>query len=256
MCTIVIASRAFADFPLVVAANRDEAFDRPAQGPALRSFGPGRSPVLAPLDLRAGGTWVGLNRHGIFVGITNRHTSTPDLTRRSRGHLVSRALDCESVREARRWAEGVEVERYNPFHLVVVDRSSGFVLWNRDDTPEIYELGPGVHVLTERFAGYDAGPKGRSAPTERPERVRGLFEQWGDQTPGSERLQTLLADHRGVGFEDVRVEIEGQGYGTRSALTLSLDAQHLADSRLTWSDVAPTQDSFVDSSLLLADLFG
>ena len=52
---------------LQVAANRDEWLKRPAAAPAVWTEG-----WLAPKDLEAGGTWLGLNAQGLFVGVTNR----------------------------------------------------------------------------------------------------------------------------------------------------------------------------------------
>ncbi len=62
MCTLVAIHRAIPGRWLVVAANRDEYLDRPAEGPALRRSG--EWPVIAPLDIKAGGTWLGLNKEG------------------------------------------------------------------------------------------------------------------------------------------------------------------------------------------------
>jgi hypothetical protein len=248
MCTIVIASRVFEGAPLVVAANRDEAFARPAEGPEIRDFGAG--PVLSPLDLQAGGSWVGLNPAGIFVGLTNRQTDAPDPHRRSRGELVARFLGVAELDEAREMAEATVVEQYNPFHLAVVGTTGGFVLWNDGDRSRRYELEPGVHVLTERFAGGAAGSGARRGTTTRPERVQELTQAWtGGSAPSNEQLQRLLGDHRGSGFEDLRVAIEGFGYGTRSALTLRLGAEPQYSS-FTWSEGPPRDGSFVTSANL------
>lgn len=255
MCTIVIATRVFQDAPLIVAANRDEAFDRPAQGPAIRSFNAGPK-VLAPRDLAAGGTWVGLNRHGVFVAITNRHTNKTDPQRTSRGKLVAQALSFESVSAAEDWAHGVDVSAYNPFHLAVLNTESGFVLWNHEDRSRLYQLEPGVHVLTERFAGARAGPGARLANTSRPERVLSLVEAWktGGNSPSDAALQKLLADHTGAGFEDLKIAIDGLAYGTRSALTFRLSSEGPGSSSFTWSEGPPAAGTFVDSSELLRQL--
>ena len=91
MCTLIVLHRCVPGSPLVIAANRDEYLDRPATPPALREdLGAGR--VAAPVDERAGGTWLGLNAAGLFAAITNRPTRRPDPTRRSRGLLVLDAL--------------------------------------------------------------------------------------------------------------------------------------------------------------------
>ncbi len=69
MCTLIVLHRCVPGRPLVVAANRDEFLDRPAEEPTLRSTRTG--PIVAPLDLEAGGTWVGVSARGVFAGLTN-----------------------------------------------------------------------------------------------------------------------------------------------------------------------------------------
>src|SRR3989442_12793520 len=100
MCTLIAFHRCFADTPLVVAANRDEFHERPTEGPALRealisSYRSERSaragdrarsrPIVAPRDLRAGGSWLGVNGSGLFAAITNRRCDDPDPGPRARG---------------------------------------------------------------------------------------------------------------------------------------------------------------------------
>jgi uncharacterized protein with NRDE domain len=77
---------------LLVAANRDERVDRPSAPPA--EVEPG---VVAGRDLLAGGTWLGVNSHGLFVALTNRKipASTPDAP--SRGLLAREALRCRRL---------------------------------------------------------------------------------------------------------------------------------------------------------------
>ena len=82
MCTLIVLHRCFADAELLVAANRDEYLDRPAELPALRVWN-GRT-VLAPRDARAGGTWLGMNDAGLFAALTNRPTPRPDPRLRTR----------------------------------------------------------------------------------------------------------------------------------------------------------------------------
>jgi uncharacterized protein with NRDE domain len=77
---------------LLVAANRDEAFDRPSAPPA--EVEPG---IVAGRDLRAGGTWLGYNRHGLFVAVTNRKDPAPTPDAASRGLLVREALRCRRL---------------------------------------------------------------------------------------------------------------------------------------------------------------
>src|SRR3954465_1626292 len=87
MCLIAIAWQAMPGLPLLVAANRDEWRDRPAE-PA--QWWLDRAGVLAGRDLQAGGTWLGLSRSGPFAAVTNfPGPSDRRPTARSRGELVA-----------------------------------------------------------------------------------------------------------------------------------------------------------------------
>ena len=124
MCTLIAFHRCFADAPLVVAANRDEFHERPTEGPALRNASissPHRQDrsarggasarstrVVAPRDLRAGGSWLGVSSTGLFAAITNRRCDAPDPKRRSRGLLVMEALAEPSAERA--WLRGQVAE--------------------------------------------------------------------------------------------------------------------------------------------------
>src|SRR3981081_2533110 len=89
MCTLVLRrSKGL----VAVSAHRHEPLSRPASGPRVEGG------VLAPRDETAHGTWLGLNRHGLFVGITNRTGALLDPLRRSRGLLVRDALEATSAR--------------------------------------------------------------------------------------------------------------------------------------------------------------
>ena len=72
-----------------MAANRDEFLARPADPPERSADGR----WLAPRDRQAGGTWLGVNATGLFVGVTNRSAGPRDPARRSRGLLVLDALE-------------------------------------------------------------------------------------------------------------------------------------------------------------------
>ena len=72
MCTLAIYFRVFPDYPVVVAANRDEYLDRAALPPT--SLGE-RPRIIGGKDLRAIGTWLGINEHGLVAGLLNRRIS-------------------------------------------------------------------------------------------------------------------------------------------------------------------------------------
>lgn len=141
---------------LQVAANRDEFLARPASPPQRW---PGLPAVLAPRDEQAHGTWLGVNAHRLFVGVTNRHGVERDSRRASRGQLVAEALRAPSVEALHARLAGLGPRVYNPFHLLYADASGHAGLTVCDGTRVVQEvLGPGLHALTERSFG--AGDEG------------------------------------------------------------------------------------------------
>src|SRR5947207_1661505 len=86
VCLLIVLSRLRDDIPLVVAANRDELFERPAiPMTVLQDRGPR---IVGGRDEKAGGTWLAVNEFGIVAGLTNRPTlDGPDPSKRSRGEL-------------------------------------------------------------------------------------------------------------------------------------------------------------------------
>jgi len=86
VCLLIVLSRTHPDLPLVVGANRDELFERPAVPmTVLRERDPR---ILGGRDELAGGTWLAVNEHGVVAGLTNRPMPDGrDLTKRSRGDL-------------------------------------------------------------------------------------------------------------------------------------------------------------------------
>ena len=93
MCLIATAWRPGSAWPLVMAANRDEFFDRPS---APAQWWQTHPDVLAGQDLLAGGTWLGINRLGAFAALTNVRASNRAVAQRSRGHLPSSWLISQS----------------------------------------------------------------------------------------------------------------------------------------------------------------
>jgi uncharacterized protein with NRDE domain len=144
MCTLIALHQCVVGAPLVVAANRDEFLDRPAEGPALRDTPHGT--ILAPKDARAGGTWLGLNPTGLFVAVTNRRNGEPDPERRSRGLLVHDALGAATAEEAALEIERQDAQLYNPFNLLVADGETAHVISSAEETQRI-DLEPGAHVI-------------------------------------------------------------------------------------------------------------
>ena len=133
---------------LQVAANRDEFLKRPAAPPSIWEEG-----WLAPRDLEAGGTWLGLNPRGLFVGVTNRAGVHRVADRRSRGLLVTDALRAADVPSLHQELAALPADRYNAFHLAYADGTSAGLTWSDGERLHQELLGPGLHVITERSLG-------------------------------------------------------------------------------------------------------
>src|ERR1700689_4643985 len=118
MCLILVAWRAHADYPLVLAANRDEFHDR-AAAPAAWWQAP---QILAGRDLSAGGTWLGVARDGRFAALTNyRDAALVQRTAPSRGELVPATLAAVKPRQLSRQQLRRTAGNYNAFNLIFSD---------------------------------------------------------------------------------------------------------------------------------------
>ena len=184
MCLILVAWQAHPDYPLVVAANRDEFFARPA---APAAWWPDAPHVFAGRDLEAGGTWLGLTRTGRFAGLTNfrdpgrNRAGTP-----SRGALVADFLGGgESTAEAlaRLQHEG---PRYNAFNLFVSDGNTLGIYESESGNSRLLE--PGVHALSNHLLD-TPWPKLKRGLSM----LRGLLERQRGLTP-DEVLQQLAEE--------------------------------------------------------------
>src|SRR5712671_682630 len=148
MCTLAIYFRMFGDYPVVVAANRDEFLERPALPPTALGD---RPRIIGGQDLRAKGTWLGINEHGLIVGLLNRRfaeTRPNDDKLRSRGLLCLDALQHTSAASALQYVERQRARDYNGFNLLMASRDEAFVAYNRGGEIEVVKLTPGMHLLT------------------------------------------------------------------------------------------------------------
>ena len=149
MCTLALYRQRFAPYPLVVAANRDELYDRPTAPPHVIAQDPW---IVAGQDLSAGGTWLGVNQSGMVVGLLNRRRpggiAAVDPSLRSRGLLALEMLHCRSVERAIEQLGNDDGARYNGFNLLIATPSKAYVAHNAEQTIAITKLDPGVHLLT------------------------------------------------------------------------------------------------------------
>jgi len=195
MCTLVVLNRVVPGLPVVLAANRDEFFGRPATGPIVLDPETG---VVGGRDLVAGGTWMGVGPGGFFAGITNQRIyGERDPTLRSRGEIVLevlRAGESRGTDAARAWLESIDAAAYSPFNLIFGTADALWVAYGRRDL-KIEPVPVGVHILpndvldsaefpkVERIAHRLGGVEGRGLPRAWPALVERLVEVMGDDTP-------------------------------------------------------------------------
>ena len=244
MCTLIVFHHCFADAEFVIAANRDEYLDRPAEPPALRPWG-GRL-VLAPRDLRAGGTWLGTNEAGVFAGITNRPTSSLDAARRSRGWLVVDALRADSAAEAAVRLAELPARTYNPFNLLVCDASDAFVVIY-EEKAELKRLSAGPHVIG------NGDPDSRRLP-----KVARLLDEAeaiarGNAAVALSALEGVCMTHTATDDPFEGTCIHAGAYGTRSSALLRRGRRPEHDS-FRFSDGPPCRHPYRDFTPLLTRL--
>ena len=216
MCTLVLLIRPDHAWPLIVGANRDEMLARAWDPPA--AYWPDRPDIVAGRDRSAGGTWMGLNRHGVIAAVLNRPGSLgPATGKRSRGELPLMALAHDSAAAAAAALCVLDAGAWRSFNLVVADRRQAwFVRGLGHGHPQRQLLAPGCHMVTAH------DPDDAESP--RVARHLSLFRAADPAPPDCRRWQELLADRSGGPGEQINV-IPRAGFGTVCSSILALPRQ-------------------------------
>lgn len=146
MGILAIQYQTIKDSPLLIAFNREEQLERPSQPPRIQS---GRPRIVCGVDRQAGGTWAGVNQHGLFCGVINTPKRHVPFDARSRGLLCKELLSCKTAEEAiERAQRELLTGNYAGGHFLCVDRFNGGVVSNLEEV-EFESLRPGLHVISE-----------------------------------------------------------------------------------------------------------
>ena len=142
MCLVVLAWHRHAEYPLIVAGNRDEFHARPTKE---AHWWPDTPDIVGGRDLQAAGTWFALHRKGRFGVVTNyRDAQVPSAKYRSRGHLVTEFLLNDGT--PLDYLNDIEGSAYAGFNLLLSDGDSLAWLSNRGDEARL--LNPGIYGLS------------------------------------------------------------------------------------------------------------
>ena len=232
MCTLIILRRPGHDWPLLLAANRDEMLERSWQPPARHW--PDRPDVVAGRDELAGGTWLGVNDDGVAAAVLNRVGSLgPTTDKRSRGELVLEALDHGDAAAAATALTDLDGAAYRSFNLVIADNRDAY--WVRStgiDDVAVAPVPAGLSMITS----------GEINDLDSP-RIRNFLERFRTAAPPAieagdwSAWETLLASRLYDAADDpseAMCIVTDHGYGTVSSSLIALPAAGNAEQSNVW----------------------
>ncbi len=141
MCLIVFSWQPAGDFPLVMAANRDEFHARPAEAMGWWEDQPG---MLAGRDLKAGGTWLGVSRSGRLATVTNYRENIPPIKEQSRGDIVTGFTASTDSPSA--FLSTLQGDRYAGFSALATDGNE--LAYHSNRAKGTRKLPPGLYGLS------------------------------------------------------------------------------------------------------------
>jgi uncharacterized protein with NRDE domain len=220
MCLILFAWQMHADYPLVLAANRDEFYRRPTL--PLAPWQDAQE-IIGGRDLTAGGGWLACNTNGRFAAITNvRQGLQPQAGAKSRGQLITNYL--KNNEQPIEFIENIEPESYDGFNLLVGNRQELYYYSNRNNVqPE--RLQSGIYGLSNHRL---------DTPWPKVVRAKKAFAAALDTLPAPEPFFQLLADRTLAPDQDLpqtgiplaveqmlsAIFIASPDYGTRASTLL------------------------------------
>lgn len=232
MCTYIILRRPGHDWPVLIAANRDEMTNRPWKSPSRHW--PDRDDVVGGLDELAGGTWLAANDTNVVAAVLNREGSLgPTTDKRSRGELVLEAVDHPDAAMAAEALAELDGSAYRSFNLMIADNQQAF--WVRGtEAPkvEVQEIPPGLHMITARELDDPGAARiGRFLPkfqdAAEPDIEADNWSAW------EQLLRTRLHEAEDDPRETMCI-VTDKGYGTVSSTMIALPSADHPDRKRVW----------------------
>ena len=240
MCFIALLHRVDAEYPLIVAANRDEYLDRGGLPP--RRLRPG---IVGGQDPRAGGAWLVVDaRAGRMAAVTNLAQTRHDPAARSRGLLCLDALDAGCETSLQDWLGGhLESHAYNGFILLLADAARAQAAVYADGTLDMTTFGPGIHFIGNTLPDNVDEPKIA--------RAKQLLSPPTDRSLLVDLLKKICGDHGGRTDGADAICIHGPARGTLSSTALALHADDRRRDQYWFADGPPCRTAYRDLSPLL-----
>jgi uncharacterized protein with NRDE domain len=241
MCLILFAWQVDRNYPLIVAANRDEFFNRPT---SVAGFWPEATSVLAGRDLEAGGTWMGVTTAGRFAALTNvRDPEQMNKGRPSRGKLVADFLVGSQLPDLYTEQSLAFGSQCNGYNLLVGDQDS--LWWSSNVSGESRKLEPGIyglsnHSLDTPWPKVSAGKVALHEALIRTANSQDLLNLLVDPTIYRDDLLpktgVAIEWERRLSASFIRIPSTAPSYGTRSstAILRKLDGTMTFD-EITWA---------------------
>jgi uncharacterized protein with NRDE domain len=248
MCVFSVAYRVFLDCPIFVLTNRDESRERPTLAPRIfESTTPNGARWFGGADQRAGGTWLGVNEHGLLIAVTNRKTATVPANPRSRGLLCREVLTQSSAASAFDWVhDELSTNEYAGFNLIILSARSAFAI-EKADEKRVRTLEPGVHTIGN--GQLDAADDRRVQRTQKlvTEMIRAA-RHWTDCVERAKAICGLHAEG-----DEPGICLHGDGWGTvgSTIVGLALDSREPV---YHYAAGPPCRTPYVDYSTSLREL--
>lgn len=167
MCIAYLALGAHPDWPLFIAANRDEFHARACLAAAPWHDHPD---VIAGIDCQAHGTWLGITRQGRFALLTNyRDLSVQIANAPSRGALTSQFLTGHEAVDAYASRVHKVAATYNGFNLIIGNLAQASYVGNRAGHNAPQPLVPGRYIISNHLL---------NTPWPKAERLRQALDQY------------------------------------------------------------------------------
>ncbi|MEQ6377338.1 NRDE family protein [Bacillaceae bacterium S4-13-58] len=232
MCLILLAKNIHPDYPLIVAANRDEFYKRPTES---AHFWEDHPYILAGRDLEKMGTWMGVTKYGQFAALTNYRDPEEMMEgKKSRGELVANFLKTGQSPETYLSEISQAPKDYPGYNLLVGNSEELFYFSNKEK--QVRNVEKGIHGLSNHLFNTDwpKVKKGKEGLREilkydqsQTEMVKNLFGllEYADPASDEDLPQT------GVPIEWERVLsplfIKTENYGTRSSTVLLMSQKEI-----------------------------